>query len=179
MDAQGPKLARDHARVAGATYPVLVDEEGLLSSLYGFRAIPNGWIIDKSGVIRFRRLGGFDIRKSETVEAIEQILNGAASQPVERAPERPPVEATAAFQEGVRLLHGGRRREALEAWLRAFELDPANFLVRKQIWHLLYPEKFEPEVDFAWQRVQMDREARLGIRGANPLPDDWVERPAR
>ncbi len=174
MDAQGPALARQYARIADATYPVLVDQEGLLSSLYGFRAIPNGWIIDKDGVIRFRRLGGFDIRKSETVEAIEQVLNGGASPPAERAPERPPVEATAAFQDGVRLLHGGRRREAQEAWLRAFELDPTNFLVRKQIWQLLYPEKFEPEVDFAWQRAQMDREAQLGIREANPFPDDWT-----
>ncbi len=172
MDAQGPGLARRYARAAGATYPVLLDQEGLLSSLYGFRGIPNGWVIDKNGVIRFRHLGGFDIRRPETVEAIEQVLKGAWHQPLDRTPEGPRGEATAAFQEGVRLLRQGKKREALEAWLRAFEADPANFLVRKQIWHLLYPEKFEPEVDFAWQRAQMEREARLGIRGANQLPDD-------
>jgi hypothetical protein len=172
MDAQGPERARHYAQAAHATYPVLVDQEGVLSSLYGFRAIPNGWIIDKEGVIRFRHLGGFDIRKSETVNAIEQILKGAVPEAADRAPEGPPNEATAAFQEGVRLLRGGRKRGALEAWMRAFELDPANFLVRKQIWHLLYPDKFEPEVDFAWQRAQMEQEARLGIRAANPLPND-------
>lgn len=174
MDAQGPTLARHHAQAAGATYPVLVDEEGVLSSLYGFRAIPNGWIIDKEGVIRFRHLGGFDIRKPEAVKAIEQILNGAAPQVADRAPEGPPDAAMAAFQEGVRLLRLGKKRKALEAWLQAFELDSANFLVRKQIWHLLYPEKFEPEVDFAWQRAQTEQEARLGIRAANPLPDDLI-----
>ena len=172
MDAQGPGLARRYARAADATYTVLLDQEGLLSSLYDFRAIPNGWVIDAEGVIRFRQLGGFDIRKPETVEAIEQVLKGAVPQPADDTPARPAREAAAAFREGVRLLHQGRKREALAAWLRALELDPANFLVRKQIWHLLYPEKFDPEVDFAWQRAQMEREARLGVRVANPLPDD-------
>lgn len=172
MDAQGPEIVRHYARAAHATYPVLVDQEGVLSSLYGFRAIPNGWIIDKEGVIRFRHLGGFDIRKPETVKAIEQTLKGTVPQAVDRALQGPPDAAMAAFQEGVRLLHVGRTRNALEAWLRAFELDPTNFVVRKQIWHLLYPQKFEPEIDFAWQRAQMEQEARLGIRGANPLPDN-------
>lgn len=170
MDAQGPDLARRYARAAGATYPVLLDQEGLLSSLYGFRGIPNGWVLDPAGVIRFRHLGGFDIRKPETVEAIEQVLKGAMPRPADREAEEPLGEAAAAFQEGVRLLHQGRKREALEAWLRAIEADPANFLVRKQIWHLLYPERFEPDVDFAWQRAQIEREGRLGVRSANPLP---------
>lgn len=142
----------------------------MLSSLYGFRGIPNGWVIDKNGMILFRHLGGFDIRKPETAETIEHVLNGTTLQAAGRAPEGSVGVAAAAFQEGVRLLHQGRKREALEAWLRAFEADPANFLIRKQIWHLLYPEKFEPEVDFAWQCAQMEREARLGVRKANPLP---------
>ncbi len=172
MDAQGPELTRRYARAAGATYPVLLDQEGLLSSLYGFRGIPNGWIIDGNGVIRLRHLGGFDIRKPETAEAIEQVVSGSISSRGGHVPETPRGEATAAFQEGVRLLHQVRTREALEAWLRAAEGDPANFLVRKQIWHLLYPKKFEPEVDFTWQRAQLEREARLGIRKANPLPGD-------
>lgn len=176
MDAQGPDLAHRYARAAEATYPVLLDQEGLLSSLYGFRAIPNGWLIDPAGVIRYRHLGGFDIRKPETVEAIEQVLNGTRPQPAERATVEPLGDAAATFQEGVRLLHQGRKWEALDAWFRAAETDPANFLVRKQIWHMLYPDRFEPEVDFAWQRAQLEREARLGIRKANPLRELADER---
>lgn len=121
-------------------------------------------------MIRFRHLGGFDIRKPEAAEAIEHVLNGTTPQAAGRAPEALVGEAAAGFREGVRLLHEGKKREALEAWLRALEADPANFLIRKQIWHLLYPEKFEPEVDFVWQRAQMEREARVGVRKANPLP---------
>lgn len=171
MDAQGSDLPRRYAQTAGATYKILLDEEGLLASLYGFRAIPNGWVIDSDGVIRFQQIGGFDIGKPEVKDTLEKILKGGAPsepRPVSGMPRR---EGLLAFQEGVRLLRRGRKRAAVEAWLQAAETDPANLLVRKQIWHLLYPERFEPQVDTAWQRAQLEREARLGMRSANPLPD--------
>lgn len=172
MDAEGPDLARRYARAAGATYPVLVDAEGLLATRYGFRAIPNGWIIDPQGVIRFRQIGRFDIRTRETAEAIARVLNGDWRSPGGASSAGGPrEEAGAAFQEGVRLLHQGRTKAALDAWFRAAEVDPENLLVRKQIWHVLYPTRFEPEVDFVWQRAQLEREGRLGIRNANPVPD--------
>jgi hypothetical protein len=172
MDAQGPDLPRRYAQTAGATYRVLLDEEGLLASLYGFRAIPNGWVIDSDGVIRFQQIGGFDIRKPEMADAVEKILKGSAPSAPRSASSRPRREGLLAFQEGVRLLRQRRKRAAAEAWLRAAESDAANWLVRKQIWHLLYPERFEPQVDTAWQRAQLEREERLGIRSANPLPDN-------
>lgn len=171
MDAQGSDLPRPYAQTAGATYKILLDEEGLLASLYGFRVIPNGWVIDGDGIIRFQQIGGFDIRKPDVKDAVVHILKGSApstSGPVSGWPRR---EGLLAFQEGVRLLRQRHKRAAVETWLRAAEADPANFLVRKQIWHLLYPERFEPQVDFTWQRAQLEREERLGIRSANPLPD--------
>jgi hypothetical protein len=171
MDAEGPALARQHARAAGVRYPVLVDAEGLLATRYGFRAIPNGWIIDGDGGIRFRQVGGFDIRKPEVADAVERVLAGIRPSQDEAITGRPGPEGAAAFQEGVRLLRGGKTSEALAAWIRAAEADPENLLIRKQIWHLLYPERFEPEIDAAWQKAQRAREARLGIRKANPVPD--------
>lgn len=171
MDAGGPEMARQHALTAGAGYPVLVDTDGFLATRYGFRAIPNGWIIDGDGVIRFRQVGGFDIRKPDVAEAVERVLAGGLSSPGEATAAWPSTDGAAAFQEGVRLLRTGRRREALGAWMRAAEADPENLLIRKQIWFLLYPERFDPEVDFAWQKAQREREARLGIRNANPVPD--------
>ena len=176
LDAQGPGLARRYARAAGATFPVLLDQEGILSVRYGFRAIPNGWVIDEAGIIRFRQLGGFDIRKPETAEAIEKVLSSIVPPPAPQPRADPRPDALKAFQEGVQLLRRGKRRAAVEAWMRAAEADPGNFLVRKQIWHLLYPERFEPEVDFAWQRAQLERETRLGVRGANPIPEDSPNR---
>ena len=176
MDAEGPALARRHAGAAGARYPVLVDAEGVLATRYGFRAIPNGWIIDGDGVIRFRQVGGFDIRKPELAEVVEQVLRGVRPSPGDATTGGPSPEGAAAFQEGVRLLRDGRKREGLDVWIRAAEADPENLLIRKQIWHLLYPERFEPEVDVAWQKAQRAREARLGIRNANPVPDPFADR---
>jgi hypothetical protein len=84
-------------------------------------------------------------------------------------PSAPSGEAARLFQEGVHLLSLGKKREALDLWIRAAETDPQNFLIRKQIWHLLYPERFEPTIDTSWQKMQMEREANLGVRGANPV----------
>lgn len=172
MDAEGPDLARRYARAAGATYPILVDAECVLATRYGFRAIPNGWIIDPAGVIRFRQIGKFDIRTPGTVDAIERTLKGISWSPGGVTASGPRDEADAAFREGVRLLHQGETKQALDAWFRAAEADPENLLVRKQIWHVLYPHRFEPAVDFAWQRAQLEREASFGVRDANPITDD-------
>jgi len=39
-------------------------------------------------------------------------------------------------------------------------MDPKNFIVRKQIWAIVHPDKFySGDVDFDWQQIQMQREA--------------------
>lgn len=62
----------------------------------------------------------------------------------------------------------GRRGEALALWTRAYERDPENFVIRKQIWRALYPERFGEPIDLAWQKGQIAREDDLGFREANP-----------
>jgi tetratricopeptide (TPR) repeat protein len=62
------------------------------------------------------------------------------------------------FGRGSLLARGGRGDEAIAAWKRALALDPANFVVRKQIWAHRHPEKFWPEIDAEWQREEMARE---------------------
>ena len=47
MDAQGAERARPYVEKAGATFETVVDEENTLGQLYGFRAIPNGFLIDE------------------------------------------------------------------------------------------------------------------------------------
>ncbi len=41
---------------------------------------------------------------------------------------------------------------------QALLLDPKNYVIRKQRWLILYPEKFHPTIDWDWQREQMKRE---------------------
>lgn len=69
----------------------------------------------------------------------------------------------------MRLLNQGRIAEALERWFQALEGDPENWIVRKQVWQVLYPERFDPTVDYAWQREHRAKEDAEGIRAANPI----------
>ena len=63
--------------------------------------------------------------------------------------------------------------DALAAWARAVEKDPKNFVIRKQIWRALYPERFGETLDLAWQKEQIARENAEGFAAANPdLPAD-------
>ena len=61
-------MPRAYVERAGATFTTLVDSENVLSDLYGFRAIPNGFLIDEQGIVQYGRLSGFDIRRRETAE---------------------------------------------------------------------------------------------------------------
>ena len=71
MDAQGAERARPYVEEAAATFQTAVDEENLLGQLYGFKAIPNGFLIDEDGTVRYKRLGGFDVRRTETSSVLK------------------------------------------------------------------------------------------------------------
>ncbi len=75
MDAQGAEKARPYVEKANAQFITVVDEENLLGQLYGFKAIPNGYLIDEQGVVQYKKLGGFDIRRAETAQIVEQWVN--------------------------------------------------------------------------------------------------------
>ena len=66
----------------------------------------------------------------------------------------------ALFQRGQELYRQGRVAEALEQWREAAALEPANWIVRKQIWAVEHPERFyDGAVDFDWQKEQIARES--------------------
>ncbi|MAG36682.1 MAG: hypothetical protein CL878_10645 [Dehalococcoidia bacterium] len=56
------------------------------------------------------------------------------------------------------LRNRGAIEEAATAWRKALRYDPDNFVIRKQIWALLNPERFSEQIDYAWQREQLARE---------------------
>ena len=49
---------------------------------------------------------------------------------------------------------------------RALRIEPNNFIIRKQIWRIEYPEKFYPVIDYDWQKVKLAQEkaAESGAR---------------
>lgn len=148
---------------AGAQFTTLVDERNLIGRTYGFKAIPNGYLVDESGVVRYKRLGGFDVRRADTAQVVErwcagQHMDEDAAQSPEPGAENDGVHAL--FQRGQDLYRQGRVAEALERWREAAALEPANWIVRKQLWAVEHPERFyDGAVDFDWQKQQIARGA--------------------
>jgi tetratricopeptide (TPR) repeat protein len=164
MDAQGPEKPRPYVEKANTTFPTVVDESNLLSQLYGFKAVPNGMLIDEAGRLQYRKWGGFDIRKSEYHELLEQWTQRpspeelAAKMSEDKVGGAEHQQAIAHFQEGLALYRQGKVQEALAQWRKGVALEPDNFVIRKQIWAVEHPEKFyEGDVDYGWQREQLEQ----------------------
>ncbi len=112
--------------------------------------------------MRFSQLGSFDIRRRETAEVVERWMSGPSPAPVAAAPGdglgAEHSEANAVFREGLGLYRNGRIEEAMARWRQGLELDPDNYLIRKQLWAVENPERFyEGDVDYDWQREQTAR----------------------
>ena len=160
MDALGADKALSFVQRASCEFTTVVDEENLLGQLYGFKAIPNGYLIDEAGVVRYKKLGGFDIRRAETASIVESwaqstgidssLLEAEAALGAEHS------EANARFRAGLDLYRDGKVDEAVAQWRRGVELEPDNYIIRKQIWAVQNPDRFySGDVDFAWQKEQM------------------------
>ncbi len=148
----------------------LVDTDNELARVFGYRAIPNGFAFAGDGSLIGSKITGFDIRDAGTRELVEGWIatKHAARADAEAGIAEPSAEALDLFAEGSRLMREGRRDEALAAWARAFEEDPKNFVIRKQVWRALYPDRFGEPIDLAWQKEQIAREDALGFAAANP-----------
>lgn len=143
---------------AKAAYPVLVDQDNVLGALFGFKAIPNAFVVDERGVLRYQRLGTFTIKKPEIREELIEVLTRTFATEGEASPTgTAPDEAARLFAAGVRQYRVGRVDEAMVLWQRAWHLDPDNFIVRKQLWAVGNPDKFYPRIDFEWQKGRLER----------------------
>ncbi|HSF68225.1 MAG TPA: TlpA disulfide reductase family protein [Nitrospiraceae bacterium] len=63
------------------TYPYLLDPNKVTDKLYGGgKFIPNVYVIDQQGVIRWQRVGNMDLAGEEVIMAeVEKLLAGSAS----------------------------------------------------------------------------------------------------
>jgi tetratricopeptide (TPR) repeat protein len=84
--------------------------------------------------------------------------NEQAAEAFRRAFELDSESANAAFGLGTALHQLGQPTEALASWRRALQIEPNNFIIRKQIWRVEYPEKFYPVIDYDWQKVKLAQE---------------------
>ncbi len=162
LDLQGADKARPFAEKAKATFTTVVDEENLLGQLYGFKAVPNGFLIDEEGVVRYKKLGGFDIRKAEFADILEKWVDSPGLDESLQAAETELSEghsqAIELFRKGLELYRQGDLDGAVVEWRRGVELEPDNWVIRKQIWAVQNPDRFyAADVDFDWQKEQIAR----------------------
>lgn len=160
MDAAGPDAALPYHEGAGATFPTLVDADNRLGAHLGAQAVPNGLFVDARGEIVWAKVGGFSIDNLDDVAAVDRWLIDGSTPPgaVTVADTlRSEVISTHMRLANV-LLRQNERDEAIEEMRRALRLEPTNFIIRKQIWRLRFPERFYPAIDFAWQEGQLARE---------------------
>ncbi len=183
VDTQGAEAARPWTERAGATFPTVIDRDNSLAALYDYKLIPNGIFLDETGIIRYRKFGGFQAENAADVDAIQRLIDGEVEEialEAKAAPYQLGVTERALVNTrmrlGAELFARGGRTEAVAEWTQALHLDPENLTIRKQIWMAVYPEKFHPTIDFAWQQGQLAREREaelaLGICGPDgcPLP---------
>jgi cytochrome c biogenesis protein CcmG/thiol:disulfide interchange protein DsbE len=55
---QKKETVKAFAAELGVSYPILIDMDGKSAALYGVTDIPRTYVIDRSGVVRYRILGG-------------------------------------------------------------------------------------------------------------------------
>lgn len=130
-----------------------------------YNAIPNGILLDEEGIVRYKLLGGFSIDRSEHVDAVRRLIDGEIEQIDEEASSNLTSDqalrrelSDTKFALGVEYLRRDRTDDALAQLQSALELNPDNFVIRKQIWAIKFPEKFHPTIDWAWQKEQLTKE---------------------
>lgn len=209
MDVGGVKDCKSIYEAAGAKYVTLVDPQNAMGEAWGFKLVPNGWLIDESGTLQGKWVGRMEVRSKPVMDKVEEFLSkpavakgsikstktdpemikqfksvlkksandgpanlglgqillrqGKAKQAASylgKAVYAMPKNANAMFALGSSILAQGEKKAALTILKNALKLDSGNYLIRKQIWHLEYPEKFHPEIDWGWQREQMARERK-------------------
>ena len=207
MDVGGIKDCKSIYEAAGSKYVTLVDPQNAMGEAWGFKVVPNGWLIDESGTLKAKWTGGFNVSSGRVIEKVDEFLTtpsvakgsikavksdtvlrkeykavlakspkdgpanlgigqimlrqGSAKEAstyLGKAVTAMPKSANAMFALGSSILAQGDKKTALIILKNALKLDSKNYLIRKQIWHLEFPEKFHPDIDWGWQREQMARE---------------------
>lgn len=159
IDAQGDDKIQPYVQQANTDFLTVKDEENLLGQHYGFKAVPNGFLIDENGVVQYKKLGGFDIRRTEFRSIVDEWVSASGDITAESSePDLSPdhFEANDLFRQGSLLQKEGRHAEALALWKLGAGLEPDNWIIRKQIWAAENPGKFyDADVDFDWQKEQI------------------------
>jgi len=151
----------------GVEYPVLLDADNTLAEIFGFKAIPNGVLLDEGGRLLWAEFSHCNVEDKNQIEGLKEAIQvGQSAEAVTAAEEEGELgkalrqAAKALYNLGQEFLVKGNTQKAIEAWQEALRYEPDSYLIRKQIWALRNPERFHPTVDYDWQRQQLERETQ-------------------
>jgi peroxiredoxin len=144
MDAGGVKVAKPIYSKANATFVTLVDPQNALSTSFGFDVIPNGYLIDEAGVLRYKKVGGFEVKSPASMKAVEEFLAQPAAEAGYAAPigdvaeeqnlreqiAENPRDGQAQLALGRLLLRLNRLEDAMSVLYGAIELSPESASAR-------------------------------------------------
>ena len=163
VDFQGSTVVKPYIDKAKASFTTVVDSENILARLCGFKAVPNGYFIEPGLKVSESIKGKFDIRIPELFEKTRRWIKASHVREIDDKKfigEGMSSEEQYMFDKGLRFYQQGNESEAILEWQKLVEMDPKNFIVRKQICAIVHPDKFYAgDVDFDWQQIQMQREA--------------------
>ena len=74
VDVGDPERVKSFVRAVGVTFPILLDPEGKAGRPYRIRALPTSFVIDRSGILRYREIGYRDWTSSETRYFLDEAL---------------------------------------------------------------------------------------------------------
>jgi tetratricopeptide (TPR) repeat protein len=67
-----PERAKEFA--ADYSFPTAVDSANVLGRLFDFDVVPNGLLVDETGVVQFLHVGGFYLGRAEVRQQVEALL---------------------------------------------------------------------------------------------------------
>ncbi|MDP6668202.1 MAG: tetratricopeptide repeat protein, partial [Dehalococcoidia bacterium] len=153
---QGPDKPRPFHEQAGAEFVTVVDQENSLARIFGYRAVPNGILVDEEGKLQFQQYDGFDIKNDETRGLVSAFISDGEMSA--QSADVTPGPVSDHFERGLSHYHEGEIERARQVWREGIAFDPENWNMRKQLWAVENPDRFyDGKVDYAWQREQVEQ----------------------
>lgn len=158
VDVQGPQVVRPWTEAAAAGFTTLVDSEAQLTDRLGVTAVPFLLAFEDRRLIQ--PVVSINVLEDPQANAVRDWALGTPARielaPMADRPGSPETELAAAWLTVARFaVDEDRLDDAKAALARGFELEPDNWLIRKQRWALNQPDRFYAgDIDLAWQDEQ-------------------------
>ena len=68
-------MAKEFSTSVGATFPIVIDDQGVASNEYEIPGTPTNFFIDREGKVMFKKVGFAPGHEKEFADTIEEMLS--------------------------------------------------------------------------------------------------------